>query len=194
MFVISRGFVASALAMATGLACGQGVASQESQSRSAQSPGNAVKILVSADSGKYSMRDTLRVSASLENTGDLPVYVDRRMFWTGLGGGLQLDIVGESGERVPVRVLSDALMPPPREGDMSILVRLEPGFFYGTSIRLSIKDLIPIPGKYSIRVTYKSWLRKQWVAPQLQGLPAIWDDSPALVSPILWVEVSDTTK
>jgi len=40
---------------------------------------------------------------------------------------------------------------------MSILIRLDEGFFYGTSVNLLVKDFFSKPGRYSIRVMYKSW-------------------------------------
>jgi len=63
-----------------------------------------------------------------KTTGDKRVYVDRRMFWTGIGGGLALEIRDAQGNRLPSRPLSDALMPPPKEGDTSILVPLDSMF------------------------------------------------------------------
>jgi hypothetical protein len=115
------------------------------------------------------------------------------MFWTGFGGGLQLDIVDDTGRHLPARFLSDAIVPPPMEGDASILVRLDGGFFYGTFVNLVVKDFFPEPGRYSIRVIYKSWLRKEFVAPQLRNLPAIWEDSPEIPSEPVWINVTSKT-
>jgi hypothetical protein len=161
-------------------------------SRTADTSGTAmpIKVVIWTDHGKYSLDDAVNLNAALHNNGDDAVYVDRRMFWTGLGGGLKLEIKDEQGKSLPARVLSDAIMPPPKEEDQSILIRLDQGFFYGTSVNLLVKDFFPKPGKYSIRVIYKSWLRKEFVAPQLRNLPAIWADTPELFSEKVSIEVT----
>lgn len=155
-----------------------------SGSRAAQSSNVAqsVKLLVWTDRSDYSSGEGLQVSAALQNDGGKRVYVDRRMFWTGLGGGLGLEITDEQGNRLSARPLSDAIMPPPKEGDTSILIPLDSGFLYGTSLRLQVKDFFPKPGSYTIRVGYKSWLPKELVPSQLRNLPALWADTPVIVS------------
>jgi hypothetical protein len=152
--------------------------------------GQPISVVVWTDHAKYSSRDSLKLDVSLQNTGDAPVFVDRRMFWTGLGGGLKLEITDEQAKPVPARVLSDAIMPPPKEGDTSILVRLDEGYFYGTSVSLLVRDFFPKSGRYSIRVIYKSWLRKEFVAPQLRDLPAVWADTPQIASEPVWIDVT----
>jgi hypothetical protein len=164
--------------------------SQISQRAETSSEGQLVSVVIWTDHAKCSLQDSVKLNASLQNIGDAPVYVDRRMFWTGLGGGLKLEINDEQGKPVPARVLSDAIMPPPKEGDTSILIRLDEGFFYGTSVNLLVKDFFPKPGRYSIRVIYKSWLRKEFVAPQLRDLPAIWADTPEIASAPVWIDVA----
>jgi len=150
----------------------------------------SISVAICTDHGKYSSGDALRLNAALQNTGDTLVYVDRRMFWTGLGGGLKLEITDEQGKHLPARVLSDAIMPPPKEGDTSILIPLDEGFSYGTWINLQVKDFFPKPGRYSIRVIYKSWLRKELVAPQLRDLPALWAETPEIPSEQVWIQVA----
>jgi hypothetical protein len=150
---------------------------------------SAINVVVRTDRPRYSLSDNIKISAFLVNTGDSVIYVDRRMFWTGLSGGLALYIADEHGNHVPAQFLSDAMMPPPPENDTSILVRLEPGFFYGTSVGLVLKDFFTKPGRYSIRVTYKSMLPKELVAQQLRDLPALWMDTPPITSEPIWIDV-----
>jgi len=149
-----------------------------------------ISVVIWTDRGKYTQRDTVRVNVSLLNTSDSSVYVDRRMFWGGVGGGLQLVINDDKGKPVPSRVFADALMPPPKEGDTSILVRLEEGFFYGRWFEFEVNEELPKPGRYSIRAIYKSWLRKEYVEPNLRALPAIWADTPLMYSAPVWIEVT----
>jgi hypothetical protein len=147
-------------------------------------------VVIRTDHEKYSLGDSVKLDVSLQNTGDAPTYVDRRMFWGGFGGGLKLEISDEQGKPVPARILNDAIMPPPKEGDTSILIRLDTGFFYGTWLELPVKDSFPKPGRYSICVIYKSWLRKEFVTPQLRDLPALWADTPQIASEPVWIDVT----
>jgi len=135
------------------------------------------------------MGDTVRLNVSLLNTRDTTVYVDRRMFWGGLAGGLRLEIADEQGKAVPLHAHPDALMPPPSGTDLSILVRLDSGFFYGTSIDLPVKEIFPRSGSYSLRVIYNSMLRRDMVAPQLRDLPVLWADSPMIPSQQLRIQI-----
>jgi hypothetical protein len=125
----------SAWCLLTIIATLVGAAGDNAFSQSVSTKGFAVNptinVVVRTDRERYLLADSVKISASLVNSGDALIYVDRRMFWTGLSGGLELDITDEHGNHLPVRVLSDAMMPPPMEGDASILVRLDPGFFYG---------------------------------------------------------------
>lgn len=166
--------------------------SQVSQ-QATSSAGQPINVLIRTDREKYSTGDTVKVEVSLQNTSDATVYVDRRMFWGGFAGGLKLEVSDEQGKPVPSPVLHDAMMPPPKEGDTSILVRLDSGFFYGTWLDLPVKASFPKPGRYSLRVIYKSWLRKEFVAPQLRDLPALWADSPAMTSERAWVEIQQNS-
>ena len=163
--------------------------SEVSQRAEASSVAGPIKVVVWTDRGKYSLHESVKLSVSLQNTGDTPIYVDRRMFWTGYGGGLKLEISNEEGKPLPARALSDGIMPPPKDGDTSILLRLDEGFFYGTSVNLLVKDFFPAPDRYSIRVIYKSWLRKEFVTPQLRDLPALWADAPEIASEPVWIHV-----
>lgn len=169
---------------------GRAALTQNSAKRSSEME-RSVRTIVHVDRAQYSRNDSMRIFAFIQNAGDAPIYVDRRMFWTGLGGGLQLEIVDEHGRHLPSRLFSDALMPPIDEADSSVLIRLEEGFFYGSSVSLKVSDFFPEPGKYSIRVTYKSRLRKESVQSQLQKLPALWEDTPPIPSEAIWIVVTN---
>ncbi len=112
------------------------------------------------------------------------------MFWTGVGGGLGLELQDARGKHLPVRLFSGAIMPPANPDDPSILVRLDQGFFYGTSVVLKVKDFFPEPGRYSIRVVYESRIQKDALLPQLRSLPVLWQDMPQIVSEPVWINVT----
>jgi hypothetical protein len=165
--------------------------SQVSQRAETSSAAQRIKVTTWTDRGKYSLGDTVRIYVSLQNTGSEEVYIDRRMFWTGLSGGLKLEIDDENGAGLPARLLSDAMMPPPNIEDTSILIPLDEGFFYGTFVNLSVKGFFPKPGKYFISVVYKSMLSKESVAPQLRGLPALWhENTPSIAADPIRIDVT----
>jgi hypothetical protein len=164
--------------------------SQVSQRTETSSAAQRIKVTTWTDRGKYSLGDTVRINVSLQNTGSEEVYIDRRMFWTGLSGGLKLEIDDENGNALPAQGLSDAMMPPPNIEDTSILIRLDEGFFYGTFVNLKVKSFFPKPGKYFIQVTYMSMLDKEFVAPQLRGLPALWYGTPSIASDPVRIDVT----
>jgi len=153
-----------------------------------------VNLVIWTDRAKYSFHDAIKVNGALQNIGHGPWYIDRRIAWSGGVGGLQLEIRNEQGKMLPASYLSDVLMPPPPEGDKFFFILLEPGFLYGSYMHLKVKDFFPKPGRYSLRVAYKSWLIKETVAPQFRDLPALWIDSPEIISEPVWIEVTSTAK
>src|SRR5260370_40823633 len=169
---------------------GETAGSQASRLSHRPAPDRRVRMVTYADDEKDSSGDSLTINALPENTGHNQVYVDRRMFWTGLSGGLKLVISDQRGHFLPAQPFSDAMMPPPRPEDTSILIPLNSGFLYGTSIRLPVQGFLRKPGRYSIRVIYQSMIAKEFVAPQLRNLPALWSDTPSIPSDRVWIEVS----
>ena len=151
-----------------------------------------VGAIVWTDRAQYSLHEEMKINAALRNNGNAPGYVDRRLHWGGLAGGFKLEIRNEQGKALPARLESDAPMPPPKEGDTSILIKLEPGFLYGSHVQIDVKDFFPKPGRYSLRVAYGSSLMKELVVAELRDLPALWHDSPIIVSEPVWIEVTST--
>jgi hypothetical protein len=171
---------------------GAGPPAKQSEARAGAVPDvRSVRARIRTDRQSYSLGDTVRVDFLLENGGPERVYVDRRMFWGGLAGGLQLVISDESGKPVSSPdFLNDALMPPPKEGDAFILIPLDRGFTYGTFVTLSVGKDFPQVGRYYIRVIYQSRLPKEFVLPQLRGLPALWADTPQISSEPISISVT----
>ena len=154
-----------------------------SESRSAKSAPRIV-VSVSTDRKKYSLGDTLELDISLRNESNSPVYVGRKME-LGLGGGLGLDIRDDKGNGVRSRMLLDSILPPPPADDLSAFVRLDEACFYGIWKRLPVRDFFPAPGQYSLQVSYKGLLQKDFVAPAWRDLPVIWSDrEPSLSDPV----------
>jgi len=108
---------------------GEIAGSQASRLSHRPAPDRRVRMVVYTDHEKYSSGDSLTINALLENTGDNQVYVDRRMFWTGLSGGLKLVISDERGHFLPAQPFSDAMMPAPRPGTRRSSFRSTAGFY-----------------------------------------------------------------
>jgi hypothetical protein len=151
-----------------------------------------VSLIIWTDRAQYSLHEEMKINAALRNNGNAAGYVDRRLHWGGLAGGFKLEIRNEQGKALPASLESDAPMPPPKEGDTSILIKLEPGFLYGSHVQLDVKDFFPKPGRYSLRVAYGSSLMKELVVPQFRDLPALWRDSPIIISEPVWITITST--
>src|SRR5215472_2719253 len=61
--------------------------------------GQHVSLVIRTDRRKYSPTNTVKLDVSLHNTGDGTIYVDRRMFWGGIGSGLDLEVRNQQGKR-----------------------------------------------------------------------------------------------
>ena len=153
-----------------------------------------LSMVIWTERAQYSLRDEIKIGGALQNDGNEPAYVDRRIHWTPAAGSLELEIRDERGKILPAPFLSDVLMPPPKEGDTSLFIRLEPGFLYGSYVLLKVRDFFPKPGRYSLRGSYRSWLFKESVVPQLRDLPALWKDSPEIISEPVWIVVTSEAK
>ena len=150
---------------------------------------NSLRVTVWTNHEKYSLNDSLDLAVTIQNLSSEAVFIDRRMYWSGYGGGLKLVISDENGAFLPSHFSGGAIMPPPRPDDTTLLVRLDLGYCYGTTLSFIVKDNIPKTGKYAIRVMYKSWLPKDLVAPQLRQLPALWKESPPILSDPVWITI-----
>ncbi len=147
-------------------------------------------VAIRMGSRKFKLGETLKFDVVLTNKTSESIYVDRRMYCCGIGSGLELRILDSNGNRVPLRMAIEQLAPPPQEGDLSILVRLDEGYLYGTQLELPLKDNLPKPGRYSLRVIYKSVLHREFLSAQLRNLAIISDQTPAIPSEPLWFEIT----
>jgi hypothetical protein len=167
-----------------------GLASEKAGKSTLRTP---ISVAIRTDRQKYSLAEFVKLYISLENVSDDTVYVDRRFLFGGPIYGLTLLIRDEKGNLVRSGGYADARTPPPppRDGDASILIRLDEQCFYGTWVKVPVKDRFLKPGRYSIQVEYKSWLQRDQVPPQLRDLPAIWEDAPSISSMPVWVEITE---
>lgn len=184
-----RIFAAAVAAALVAYAGGVMIPSQAQQGADGTDRKPRIDVVIWTDKTVYSQTDSVEVFVLLRNTAHETVYVDRRMFWGGLAGGLDLVITDELGEPVPPAIFRDALMPPPKEKDMSTLIRLEPGFFYGTRLVFPVEKWIRRAGRYSIRAEYTSHLRPDHFSAEIQKLAVVWADAGLIESAPRWIEV-----
>jgi hypothetical protein len=124
----------------------------------------------------YAPTDTVNLTVAIENEGRSSFYVYRSLEWgwTGLWWGLS------DGANKPVRLNQPvtAPLPPPPLGDKSELVELEPGYFYGTQLRVALSDYHLKPGAYFIWFRYRS----NYSAGEGFGLPILTSDDGEIVA------------
>jgi hypothetical protein len=160
----------------------------EQQMQKSSQPTSALKLIISTNKEKYSTHDPVVLNVSITNEGDSRTYIDRRMYW-GYGGGLMLEIADKDGKQIPSKMRDDAIMPPPLRNDPVPLVPLDEGHFYGITRILAVNDIFHAPGKYAIRVTYKSWLQPEDLSPVLRKLSVVWAEHSRVESEPVWIEI-----
>jgi|SRR5271165_4638954 len=153
-----------------------------------QSPYQDLRVDVSCQSRSVRMSDNIILVVSLRNEGTEPLFLYNRIGW-GEGGGLTLRIDGMGGNTVASPVRDDTMLPPPRIGDFSILVRLDDNEFFGVRRISPVRDLVSGPGQYKLRVSYSSLLYPDLVQRELRGLRIIWDSDPPIRSEWITIDV-----
>jgi hypothetical protein len=148
-----------------------------------------ITLFLTTDRTKYSLSQSMVLNVGIRNDGHNPVYVYGDIAW-GYGGGLVLKIKDQSGNDVVPELHDDTMLPPPRLDDPRIFVRLIEDNFFGTRRVLPLKDVIRHPGKYTLRVEYKSPLSCAIVDPTLQKLPALWHENASVFSNTVSFEVT----
>lgn len=175
------------------LACTSGVAlagaqnmDEQSKIRSAPGLSQDIRVTLSSESRSLSLADEVTFDVSLRNDGSEPLFLYNRIGW-GAAGGLILKIEDEHGKTVTSPVIDDTLLPPPDVGNLSILVRLEEGQFFGVRRTSRVGDLVSRPGHYRFRVSYESVLYPDLVDKDLRNLRILWEGHPLIQSG--WVTV-----
>lgn len=143
------------------------------------------------DKTSYRLAETIILTFFLKNDEGDDVYVDSRMFWTGLSGGRQLQIADERGNRVGRCGGSDAMLPPPEDDDAALLVRLADGAFYGTTLRIPIRECLGSAGRFTLRAFYRSNLDRAFVPLRLRALRALWSPSPTKASESIQLQIAN---
>lgn len=150
-----------------------------------------IGVRIATDKTSYGLVETITLTFLLRNEGSEDVYVDSRMFWTGLSGALQLQIEDERGNRVGRCGGSDAMLPPPEDDDPALLVRLAEGAFYGTTLKIPVRQCLGTAGRFTVRALYRSNLDRDFVPLRLRTLRALWSPSPVKVAEAIQLQVAE---
>jgi hypothetical protein len=159
------------------------IASEKTKNDSAES---LLKVLIRTDREKYSVKDVVKLCIWFEADGW--IFIDGRMLLGGPVYGLTLEVNDEWGKPVRFGTFADARLPPPPPRD-GVLVALDEDSFYGTRIKLNVKQIFQKPGKYSIRVIYKGWVERGKDPPPLEDLLPIWE-APSVPSEPVWIKIT----
>jgi hypothetical protein len=98
------------------------------------------------------------------NVSQETVYLYQWDLCWGQGPALSLFVVDSSGNTVGPGFLLDSIPPPPKPGDMSEFMRLDPQMFFGTADEFVVRDLVNKPGNYTFKIQLGSALTAEWLA------------------------------
>lgn len=183
-----RHLVASALVLGLLMTCVSGPNAAKGQAQLSSS--RNASLFLRTDRAQYSLRESIVIEVGVRNDGREPIYVYNIMAW-GFGGGLVLWLRDHDDKIIDPVIRDDTMLPPPPEGDKSILSKIGPNMFIGKRRTLEVKELVRRRGKYSIQVEYASPLVRQVVDPALQALPALWSDTPHIWSEKVILDIRD---
>lgn len=123
-----------------------------------QQVSSPLSLGVRVDRKTYSLKDTMRVEVQLTNIANEDIYVYEWYLCWGQGPALNLQVFDASGKFVGPGLEFDCLPPPPRLGDLTQFVRIEPSKFYGISDSFKVLELVKKPGEYDLVVQCGAFL------------------------------------
>ena len=111
------------------------------------------------------MKDKMHLEVQLTNAGNTDVYVWDWIFCWGQGPALSIHTLNERGDWVQPAsgFLMDCVPPPPKEGDSTQFIRIEPARFYGLAEDFNIRDLVDGPGKRTLIVKLGGVLSQEFI-------------------------------
>ncbi|HYG99311.1 MAG TPA: hypothetical protein VD837_09285, partial [Terriglobales bacterium] len=121
----------------------------------AQQRQGPLTVEVAADHQAYVLGDPMRLAVRLRNVGSESVWIYKELLW-GLRGGLVLEITDASGRKVEPEQLDDDGVVPTTLTNASSFLELPPDYEWGVVRHDKTRNLFRKPGRYSIRVKYRS--------------------------------------
>jgi hypothetical protein len=123
-----------------------------------------LQLTVRTDKKVYSLHEKLHMETQVTNVSRDTVYLYQWDLCWGQGPALSLFVVDSSGSTVEPAFLLDCVPPPPKSGDMSQFVKLDPNMFFGTSDEFVLRDFVKKPGNYTFEIQLGSALTPEWLA------------------------------
>jgi hypothetical protein len=137
---------------------------QHSGASGDQVPTSRLPLTVRADQKVYSLHEKLYLETQVTNVSQETVYLNQWDLCWGQGPALSLSVVDSSGNTVGPGFLLDCIPPPPKPGDMSACMRLNPHMFLGSAHEFVVRDLVNKPGNYTFKIQSGSALTAEWLA------------------------------
>lgn len=174
------GFLSSPLA-------GQNLITERTKRISSARPGSNminiddIKLMVYLNKNKSSMQGDFLLSAAIQNNGGMDIFINSDLLWN--YGTLVFHVLDENGNDIYRDHINDPLLPLPARSDISGLIKLAQGDFFGNEHHFFVKDKFKNPGKYYIQVVYRSWFSKTYFTnTKLEKMPVLWREYPELQS------------
>jgi hypothetical protein len=121
----------------------------------------SLTVGVATDHQAYALGDRIRIVARLRNVGSEPLWIYKELLW-GLRGGLVLEVSDASGRKVEPEELDEDSVVPTTLTDASSFLEVPPGYEWGVVREDKIANLFKKPGRYSLRVRYRSPVQKDY--------------------------------
>jgi hypothetical protein len=116
-----------------------------------------LQLTVRTDKQTYSIKSEMLLEVQLTNVGRDTVYVYRWNLCWGQGPALNMRVKDAEGRDVYTSILWDCIPPPPKPGEPSQFIRLEPSNFYGLRNEIKLRQIVNKPGKYQLTIQIGSF-------------------------------------
>jgi hypothetical protein len=74
---------------------------------------HGLRVVLRVDEKKYSVKESVEMEVFLRNDNGPTIYIDKRLFWGGLGSSLSIVVTDRDGNPVKGRMFADVPIPPP---------------------------------------------------------------------------------
>ena len=159
-------FVLGCLIVATMAPCAAAQAKKAEKTTSAP-----LVLSVRTDRKIYRMSDKIRMETQLLNEGNEDAYIYEWDLCWNFARGLSMRWSTHDDQPVQGGFLLDCVPPPPKEGNVYALIRLQPGRFYGLADELKVRDVVNKPGEYNLTVTFGSSISNGFISKYLNHDP-----------------------
>lgn len=136
------------------------------------------------------------MKVELSNVSKKDIYIWASDLCWNPAKGLSMHMTSADGSQARGDVLLDCVPPPPRSGGLNTLIRIQPGQSYSRTDTFKVRDLINMPGEFDIRITFRSFLSREFIEEFLSKEPIatvpVWTmEEPPLAAPKIHVVIAD---